>query len=275
MPPFVLHGQGVRPCLLVVLHETESFEGTHGWVVVLGGSGRLGRGIVEFLTSRNRRVLCVDLARSCSCPRPTSDVLLPEIWEDAFSELWLGLEAAVGAPLGIDALITATRAPHGPRHPHSDSPTDGLAQHLAASFVVPIAAAVTVHPHLSDTPVPVVIFLSSTNATSISHQPMGYHAAHAALSQAARYLSVCWMGDVHVHCIQIGAIHTTPDSDESDQSPPHFPGVQQADLHASIAFLLEAQIPSLVGEPMILSAGRSHLDATAVHQDRFGDLSHY
>ena len=240
-------------------------------VAVLGGRGSLGTALVRHLQNRESAVFSIDLNYSCDCNHGTQAVGGTQIWEQQFEELWSQASQMLGSPHPLRALITATRARTLKEHEERDPICGNLEEQLTATLRAPIAAAVSAVPRLDPLAAPSVVLLASTNGQSLSHQPLGYHAANAALLQAARYLSVRWRNVARVHCVAIGAIHL----ETTHEGKIQMPGVQLADLESLIDFLLDVNCPSLTGEPIILAAGRSSLDATAVHQNRFGDLSHF
>ncbi len=270
----VVHGRGPLPCLQAWLH-TSTAPATCGRIALLGGEGTLGRGITNHLSGIGYEVVSVDRAINCGCGSRAAESATAPQWEEHFASLWQLLPTSFGCSDEYSGLITATRA--RPRAAVTDpsNPLSGLHEHLEAALLAPVAAAKSIRAHLRNEPRPSILFLSSTNARSLSHQVLGYHAANAALSQAARYLGVHWINEVSVFCVQVGAIHTASTEPKRPEELGHFPGVSQQDLYETICFLMEAHPQGLVGEPIVLSSGRDSLDATAVHQGRFGDLSRY
>jgi len=231
----------------------------------------LGAGIARHLQDRGLAVFSIDLNYSCNCNDGAYAVGGTQSWEQQFEELWSQASQILGNPHPLRALITATRARTLKEHEESDPNCGDLDGQLTATLRAPVAAVVSALSRLDPLTAPTVVLLASTNGQSLSHQPLGYHAANAALLQTARYLSVRWRNIARVHCVAIGAIHLGG----KDEGKIQMPGVQLADLESVIDFLLDVNCPSLTGEPIILAAGRSSLDATAVHQNRFGDLSHF
>ena len=263
----LVHSAEGVPCLLGEFSGAPDLKP----VAILGGRGCLGAGIARHLQDRGSAVFSIDLNYSCSCNHGTHAVGGTQIWEQQFEDLWSQASQILGSPHPLRALITATRARTLKEHEERDPNCGDLDEQLTATLRAPIAAAVSAVPRLDPLTAPSVILLASTNGQSLSHQPLGYHAANAALLQSARYLSVRWRNLARVHCVAIGAIHLRT----AQEGKIEMPGVQLADLETVIDFLLDVNCPSLTGEPIILAAGRSSLDATAVHQNRFGDLSHF
>ena len=274
LQPVVLHGGGLLPCLQAKLHASKA-AATCGRIVLVGGEGTLGRGITNYLIGTGYAVVSVDRAIDCRCASRALESATALQWEEHFAALWQLLPTSFGCSDEYSGLITTTRARPEAAVTDPSDPLSGLQEHLEAALIAPVAAAKTIRGHLRNEPRPLILFLSSTNARSLSHQVLGYHAANAALSQAARYLGVHWINEVSVFCIQMGALHTVSIAPTCAEELGHFPGVSQQDLHETISFLLEALPQGLVGEPIVLSSGRESLDATAVHQGRFGDLSRY
>ncbi len=263
----VVHAANGVPCLTGAFSDTLDSKP----IAILGGHGRLGAAIAQHLQDRGSAVFSIDLSRSCQCTDGPDSLGTAASWEHQFDDLWRQASEFLDSPHPMRALITATRARTLGGQEGNDPSCGDLEEQLTATVRAPIAAAVSLLPRLDPLTAPSVVFLASTNGQSLSHQSLGYHAANAALLQTSRYLSVRWRNLARIHCVAIGAIHLRDVADEKISVP----GVQLKDLNSVIDFLLDVDCASLIGEPLILAAGRSSLDATAVHQNRFSDLSRF
>jgi NAD(P)-dependent dehydrogenase (short-subunit alcohol dehydrogenase family) len=120
-----------------------------------------------------------------------------------------------------------------------------------------------------------IIAINSSNASSISHQPLSYHALNAINAQIFKYLSVSLQKiNVKVFIIEVGVINPLESNEEiinavNSISPPSA-GNELTDL---IDFLLSTSGYGLVGNPILLTAARNLLDSTAVAEKVFGDLT--
>jgi hypothetical protein len=113
-----------------------------------------------------------------------------------------------------------------------------------------------------------VIQLFSSNANSISHQPMEYHALNALAEKVFTYLAVDLQKyRVRVFLIEIGVILNEISYSNNgivDSSPD--------ELAELIKFLINSEGYGLVGKPLKLTGIRNLLDATSVAEGVFGDL---
>jgi len=266
----ILHSSGGVPCLRGDFHRNRQ----EPVLAVLGGRGKLGAKLVNHLVGRGQSVFSIDLNTDCTCSDMDSDDLVASTqeWHNQFTKLWSQLAEQAGVPQPLRALITASRHSAQKNSPGPGSILREFDQHLVAGLRAPLAAAVAGTPWMNSSLGGTIIFLSSVNAFTISHQPMGYHSAHSAIVQAARYLNIHLPRYLDVYCLLIGVLRLAPPYPDQQS---RFNGVEAEEIFETVDFLLKGGNRSLAGEPIILGSSRVNLDATAVAQNRFGDLSYY
>lgn len=120
-----------------------------------------------------------------------------------------------------------------------------------------------------------IIVINSSNSSSISHQPLSYHALNAVTASISKYLSVSLQKvNVKVFLIELGVIDLLGNTQETIQSALRIsPPVSESELADLIKYLLSVRGYGLVGNPILLTAGRNLLDSTAVAENVFGDLT--
>jgi NAD(P)-dependent dehydrogenase (short-subunit alcohol dehydrogenase family) len=264
--PIVHSADGV-PCLSGELFGPGDFS----VLVVLGANGALGSGLVGHFRNAGLSILAVDINRDCKCLASTGAPGSSLAWELHFRRLWESASLSLGIEKPFRALVTATRSPAYKQEKRHNWTLEGLDSHHVATFTAPIAASSSIIPFMGMETMSKIIYLASTNGTTLSNQSLGYHASSAALIHAARHLSVQWREVARVYCVAIGVINI----EENDASKAASPGVQQSELRLLVDFLLSNDGAGMLGEPIFLSAGRMNLDATAVHRGEFGDLGSF
>lgn len=120
-----------------------------------------------------------------------------------------------------------------------------------------------------------IIVISSSNSSSISHQPLSYHALNAVNASISKYLSVSLQKiNVKVFLIELGVIDLLGNNEETLQSALRIsPPVSGSELADLIKYLLSVSGYGLIGNPILLTGGRNLLDSTSVAENVFGDLT--
>jgi len=246
-------------------------------IVVLGGHGHIGSVIALRLRDKGHEIVTVDLeSSSTSRTNEFTEVILHD---QSLQYLEQGITEAIGILGGeIDVLVIATRFRSRRKGvPESNRDdlklTADLDEHLLAGLISPVRAIELVVPQMKKGSR--VIVVCSTNAISVSHQSLGYHASAAGLLQACRVISLRLAArriEIYPICLGVleryGAKQRFEGTDFGNSEDIWQVGID--DLCEFVSFIVDKGLRSSMGEPIVLSAGRSAMDVTAAVKNVYG-----
>ena len=161
--------------------------------MIFGAAGGIGRGIALSLSKSGVRIMLSD--RDVALGEATAKILRDRGADARFTAGDVASEGDVAAVVaaavsdfgGVDILVNSAR----PQLPQRDFPACMQDWNLAMDVLVKAPALATAHalPHLARSGRGVVVNVSSTNAVNISHQPLPYHIAKAAVAHMTRHLA--------------------------------------------------------------------------------------
>lgn len=253
-------------------------------IIVLGGRGRVGSILVAWLVDKGHSVALVDLVDSTGVSKndeSSSFYVIPGDRDSFESAVTKAAEYLGGA---VDVFISASRYRNTSLN-HKDNieilrPLSfELDSHFESSVFAPIRAIEVLLQYF--TPNSKVIAFCSSNATSVSHQSLGYHVSAAGLLQACRVLGIrLGKREIEVYPLVLGVLerldiqnfNSAGDNEVSVDAGYGDHVVSISDVKNVIELIIEHGLKSALGDPIFLSAGRTSMDVTAAVDGYFGDI---
>lgn len=253
-------------------------------IIVLGGRGRVGAILVEWLVDKGHSVALVDLIDSTRLSKDHESSSFYVIPGDRNSFEIAMIKAAEYHGGAVDVFISASRYRNSAINGKDNAATSRpfsfeLDSHFESSVFAPVRAIEILLQYF--TPDSKVIALCSSNATSVSHQNLGYHVSAAGLLQACRVLGVR-LGNrgIGIYPLVLGVLekleiqkaNSASDNEVAQDTSYGDHVVSLLDVKNVIELIIEHGLRSSLGDPIFLSAGRISMDVTAAVDGYFGDI---
>ena len=245
-------------------------------VLVVGGLGRIGSQVVEYLARDGFIVAVLDLQEKIKVSNSNNPTYF---MENGSLYLYENGQKSLADDI-FEVIIIAIRVREGELgkqttvDPLSEDAIRGMVTNFEATVARPLEIIGFITKHRLYQNKLSLIYLYSTNSTTVSHQDLAYHVVNGAIPQLCRYLALNIRNiGVNVYPVEIGAINLdTAKFDSVDRNPAMlFPPVDFLDFYEVVKFLCRYNSPALSGSPITLGGGRNLMDSTAYYENHFGD----